>query len=63
MSDGAAYQAREDFEIARITAKQFAPDFTQPSKRIFVLLRLRYHSLNFARPLTLKELISPFNKT
>lgn len=32
MADAAAYQAREDFDIARLTAKQFAPDFTQPSK-------------------------------
>lgn len=32
MADECAYRAREDFEIARMTAKQFAPDFTQPSK-------------------------------
>ncbi|XP_046675336.1 junctophilin-1 isoform X1 [Homalodisca vitripennis] len=31
LADMAADQAREDFEIARTTAKQFAPDFTQPS--------------------------------
>lgn len=31
MADSAAYQAREDFEVARLAAKQFAPDFTQSS--------------------------------
>lgn len=30
MADLAADQAREDFEVAQTTAKQFAPDFVQP---------------------------------
>lgn len=32
----AADHAREDYEVARATAKQFAPDFTQPGKEFFV---------------------------
>jgi hypothetical protein len=31
-SDIASSHAREDSEIARVTAKQFAPDFHQPGK-------------------------------
>lgn len=30
LSDIAADHAREDFELAKITAKQFAPEFIQP---------------------------------
>lgn len=30
LSDIAADHAREDYEIAKLTAKQFAPDFIQP---------------------------------
>lgn len=30
LSDIAADHAREDYEIAKLTAKQYAPDFIQP---------------------------------
>lgn len=30
LADIAADHAREDYEIAKLTAKQFAPDFVQP---------------------------------
>ena len=33
LADIAAEHAREDHEIARLTAKQFAPDFQQPCER------------------------------
>lgn len=35
LADMAADHAREDFEIAIATAKQFAPDFTQPGTTLF----------------------------
>lgn len=37
MADIAADQAREDFEIAQTTAKQFAPDFLQPGILFIVI--------------------------
>lgn len=39
LADMAADQAREDFEIARNTAKQFAPDFNLPSNCLIVLFQ------------------------
>lgn len=36
LADMSADQAREDFEIARNTAKQFAPDFNLPSNCLFI---------------------------
>lgn len=30
LADLAGDHAREDYEIAKLTAKQFAPDFSQP---------------------------------
>lgn len=37
LADMAADHAREDFEIAIATAKQFAPDFTQPGNALTFL--------------------------
>lgn len=39
LSDIAADHAREDFEIAKLTAKQFAPDFVQPGVCYMNVLR------------------------
>mgnify|MGYP006965864528 CR=1 FL=1 len=41
MADECADQARDDFELARETAKQFAPEFTQPSKSIYAIVTSR----------------------
>ncbi len=42
IADAAAYQARDDFEVARIAAKQFAPDFSLPSKFFFLELETKF---------------------
>lgn len=45
MADTAAYQAREDFEVARLAAKQFAPDFTQSSTYLYEMKSVSYKIL------------------
>lgn len=49
LSDIAADHAREDYEIAKLTAKQFAPDFIQPGVfRTFLCNTPVYQNILFA---------------
>ncbi|XP_065205789.1 junctophilin-1 isoform X2 [Planococcus citri] len=61
MADASAFQAREDFEIARMTAKQFAPEFTQPNLDKIQLRDLSKYKLSLEEKLAAQQAQSGMN--
>lgn len=53
LSDIAADHAREDYEIAKLTAKQFAPDFIQPGVFWTFIYNVYYGVRTLIKPLKL----------